>query len=236
MAQTLLKKGVMKALAIILASYLILFIPIAAISEEKQGPYKDIAIPHKVAECVADLPPAIGDLHAEALKYARIRPGEISSWKKNVKLAALLPRLQFGYERRLTDAVSVDIDDSVSVTGSGTTIGPTTSAWDRNLDRNHNIEITAVWYLDELLFNRDALSISSEARSQLAARGELFNEITESYYELKKLISIYFSRDPETEGMRGQLRLDIDRLIGRLDAVTGGWFGMRFNWKGADCG
>lgn len=212
------------------------FLPSKAFAlKQESRQYDEIEIPGKIAECVTLLGPGISTLHAKALEYARITPNDISSWKKNIKLSALLPRLQFGYERRLTDGVSVAVDDKVSVTGAGSVIGPSTSAIDQNLDRNHNIEINAIWYLDELLFNRDSLSISSEARSQVSARQNLLSMITDDYFELKRLISIYELRGPEMDKIKGRIRLQIDYLIGKLDAVSGGWFGQNFKWKESGC-
>lgn len=206
-----------------------------AVSRAQERPFSDIFVPSRVAECVVKLSPTMGEMHALALKYARMSPADISRWKKNIKWSALLPRLQFDYQRRIVDGVNVDIDDSVSVTSSGVTVGPTASGWSQNMDRNNNIEIKAIWYLDELLFNREDLSISSEARSQISARRDLLGNITEDYFELKRLISIYLTKSQEAVEARGRIILEIDRLTGDLDALTGGWFSPRFKWKEVGC-
>lgn len=198
--------------------------------------YGEILVSAKVADCVADLQPTISELHALAIKYARLSPTDLTRWKKKIKYSALLPRLQFGYERKVTDSFDVDLEDSVSVTSSAVNVGPTSGGWGRGLDRNHNFEVTAVWYLDELLFNRDDLSISSEVRAQLTARRGLLGEITEDYSELKRLISIYHTKSEEANEVKGRIRFEIEKLIGRIDGMTGGWFTRRFKWKDVKCG
>jgi hypothetical protein len=202
----------------------------------KKRLFDDIPIMGKTAECIADFGPSVNEIHQRAIKYARISPEDISRWKKRIKVAALMPRLQFGYERKVTDGIDIDLDDSVSVTSSGVNVGPTAGGWGRSLDRNNNFEVKAVWYLDELLFNRDDLSISSEARAQISARRNLLGEITDNYFELKRLVSLYKTNSPEAKDIRGKVRFEIDKMIGRLDSLTNGWFTARFKWKGVKCG
>lgn len=201
--------------------------------EERKQIFEDVAPPEKIIECVSKISPDISEVHKMALRYARLAPEDISRWKKNIKWSAALPRLQFGYERRLADAVAVGVQDSVSVTSAGSTVGPAASDMNQSFDRNNNIEVTLVWYLDELLFNRDELSISGEARSQINARREMLGEITDDYYELLRLVAIQKMRREAQRG--GVLRLEIDRLAGRIGGFTGGWFAETFNWKEARC-
>jgi len=197
--------------------------------------YHNLEIPERYAECVSEWPPSIGDLNRHILKYARLRPRDLSRWKKRIKWAALLPRLQFGYERKVTDGVTVDVEDSVSVASSGVMVGPTASAWDQNLDRNNNIEVNAVWYLDELVFNRDELAISSEIRSHVVIREKMLSQSTIFYTHLKGLTALYLSKKERKIPEAGRVRLEIDRLIGELDARTGGWFGRAYRWKEFRC-
>lgn len=191
--------------------------------------------PPRVAECVADIPPDAGEVFETALRYARMTTADLTRWKKNIKYSALLPSLQFGYQRIVTDNVDVRVDDSVSVTSSGVNVGPSASGYNQKVDNRNNVEVKATWYLDELLFNRDDLAISSESRAQISARKELLGEITDNYFQLKQLVSIYVAKQKTSEKLKGNLRLEIGRLTGRLDAATGGWFSQRFKWKGVRC-
>lgn len=207
--------------------------PIKLDAKEKEVLFGDINPPASIVKCIDHVTPNVSEIHRMALRYARLSPEDITRWKKNVKWSAALPRLQFGYARRVVDGVTVAVDDSVSVTNSGVVIGPTVSDWDRNIDRNNNIEVTAVWYLDELIFNRDDLSISSEARAQISARRDMLDGINEYYFDLKRLIAIYLMKAPA--GRAGTVHLEINRLIGKLDALTGGWFGDGFRWEEYVC-
>lgn len=225
----------MKLLSRLLFVLLFSCISVDGIAVNKSDPFENLHIPNQIAECVASINPGVTQVQKRALKYSRMAPKDLSDWKRKIKKAAFLPRLQIGYQRKVVDGVSVDVDDSVSVTSSGVNVGPTSSGWQQDLDRNNNIEITAVWYLDELIFNRDELSISSEVRSQISSRRALLSEVTEIYFELKKALSIYYMARGAGRGSAGQLRLKIDYLIGSLDALTGGWFAEAFKWKGRRC-
>jgi len=197
--------------------------------------YNNLEIPKRFAECVSEWPPSMSELNRQVLKYARLKPRDLTQWKKRIKWAALLPRLQFGYERKVTDGVTVDVEDSVSVASSGVMVGPTASAWDQNLNRNNNIEVNAVWYLDELVFNRDELAISSEIRSQVMTREKILSQSVLFYTRLKELTALYMSKRGEDDDQLGRVRLEIDRLIGELDARSGGWFGRHYQWKEFRC-
>lgn len=204
-------------------------------AETKKDPYEKLVIDQKIAECVSGLLPSANIVGQKALEFARIRPQEISSWKKNVKLAALLPRLQLDYQRRVVNTVAVGLNDSVSVTSQGVSVGPTASDWNQNFDRNNNIEVKAIWYLDELVFNREALSVSAETRALINARTDILSGLMDDYHELGRLVAIYQAPKNEMTHQKGNVLLDINRLVGRLDMHTGGWFSSVFDWREARC-
>lgn len=215
--------------------FLILVSSLNIYALEKRDQYSGITVDAKIAECVASIKPDISAVQKRALEYSRLVPEDLTEWKRKAKLAAFLPRLQFGYERQATDSVNVDFDDSVSVTSAGVSVGPTDSGWGQDYNRKNNIEVTAVWYLDELIFNRDSLSVANEARAQISARRDMLGEVNEFYFELKRLVSLYLKNPGELRRKRGELRLDIERLIAKIDVYTGGWFKESFYWREARC-
>lgn len=156
--------------------------------------------------------PDIDEVQKVALDYARIRPDELSNMRKNARRARMLPKFQVGLTRAFQNNIDIAINDSVSVTSSGTNIGPEASNIKQNQDNNTAVEVKAVWALDELIFNRDLLDISEEARYQMRERRQLITEINKLYFELKRIY-----QDPDMKFKR-------DEIIADLDAFTGGWF------------
>lgn len=202
---------------------------------EKQKLFIDVSPPLSIVNCVEKKLPRTDAVYQAAISYARSQPDSIDRFKKNIKRATYLPRLELGYERRVVENVNLNVDDSVSVSNSGVGIGPSVSNWKQASDQNNNVTVKAVWYLDELIFNRDELSIENEARSQLAARRDILNEVDHDLSELKRMISLGAMKGGRVMSSRGAIRLEINRLIGRIDSLTGGRFGHDLNIEEIKC-
>lgn len=155
--------------------------------------------------------PPIQEVYDQALKYARIETGTIRNWEKKVRKAPLLPRFQFQFDRRFRDNVNVNFKDTVSVNSTGVTVGPTTQTQAQDADDDLNFEIKAVWYLDQLLFSRDDLEISSEARALARERERILTQVRELYFRRLK------TKDSLERG----------EITAALDALTGGWFSLQ---------
>lgn len=155
--------------------------------------------------------PPIQEVYDQALKYARIETGTIRNWEKKVRRAPLLPRFQFQFDRRFRDNVNVNFKDTVSVNSTGVTVGPTTQTQAQDADDDLNFEIKAVWYLDQLLFSRDDLEISSEARALARERERILTRVQELYFHRFK------TKEP----------LEREEITAALDALTGGWFSLQ---------
>lgn len=171
--------------------------------------------------------PSLQEVSTQALRYARLEPKAIRDWEKKVRKAPLLPRLQLGFERAIKNGVDVNVEDSVAVNSSGITIGPTQSKQIQNADSDFNFEVKAVWYLDQLLFSRDHLDISQEARYLSLERERILSEVRKYYFQrergLKMLLLLEKQRAPSLE--REIKELEIAESVAGLDNLTGGWFG-----------
>ncbi len=102
----------------------------------------------------------------------------------------MLPRLQMGFERQLKNGVDVNLEDTIAVNSSGITIGPTQSKQIQNADSDLNFEVKAVWYLDQLLFSRDHLDISQEARYLALERERILAEVRKNYFQRERGLKI----------------------------------------------
>ena len=148
---------------------------------------------------------------------------EMDGWKKKARWAAALPRLQVGFDRELKDVVSLSTKDSVSVTGGDVFIGPDENDFDQNFNQGTSFEVKAIWYLDQLIFNRDTLAANSERRDWIRERTKTLEEVTESYFTRKRLLEeIKKKEDPYP--IREKKKMLVDQLTAKVDAYTGGWF------------
>jgi len=167
-----------------------------------------------------DLPP-LEELEPYALKAAGLDPSRIQKWYRGVRWAAALPRIQVGWENKFINQNTNIIQDTISVTSSGVTVGPESSRLDSDIKANQDFEIRAIWAFDELLFNRDQIAISREARDLFFVRSKLLEELRETYYDLKALL-LEVQLRPNSKGPYQSLR--IDNLSDKLNSLTGGQF------------
>ncbi|MCB1215023.1 MAG: hypothetical protein KDK66_06050, partial [Deltaproteobacteria bacterium] len=131
-----------------------------------------------------NLPP-LSYLEEAALKHARLDPNQLKDWQKRSRWAAALPRLQVTWENSLSFSNSNSLEDNLSVTSAGVTIGPESNSIDQDWKDQDQFEIRAIWSFDELLFNRDELNVAREVRDQYFIRKRLLDEVQHHYFNLK---------------------------------------------------
>ncbi|MBI2092350.1 MAG: hypothetical protein HYT75_05105 [Deltaproteobacteria bacterium] len=166
--------------------------------------------------------PDIYDVQKAALDYARIKPDELSDMKRRARIAAALPRIQVGAKKAFQNDIDISINDNVSVTTDGTTIGPETTDLQQSSDNDTSIEVKAVWSLNELVFNHDMLDVAEEARYQIRERRQILSEVNRLFFEWLELAKGI--KKPDAKKDRFQSPYLIEELTAELDALTGGWF------------
>lgn len=178
--------------------------------------------------------PSIEMVSQKALVYARLDPSTISGWRKNLRKAPILPRLQFSYERRIRDYVNVDIQDTVAVNSTGITVGPPQQQQVQNLDNNNNFEVKAVWYLDQLLFSHEDIDISAEARELARERERILGQVRQFYFKRERLGHEMAALKKMGEaGIEWELKqLELAETTAALNNLTGGWFGATLGEEG----
>ncbi len=166
--------------------------------------------------------PTLRQLEAAALKYSSLDPQEVMRWKSRVKWAKALPQVMVGYDQKFVNQINNTIQDSISVTSSNITVGPPQAQLNQNNNLNQGFEARATWSLDELIFNKDSLSISSESRYRTVMRSQVLDELYQIYFERKKLLLREGEKKREEFSSSTQLRLE--ELEAKLDSLTGGYF------------
>ncbi len=177
------------------------------------------------AVSVADLPD-IAEVQERILSYADLRAESLQDWRSRARKAPLLPRLQLGIDRDLRRNLNQNIDDSVSVTGNGVVVGPSSQ---QNLLQNNNqltFSVKAIWSLDQLLSSQEDLAISQEARYLNQERQRLLQETTQNYFDLKQLLL--------RPSASSDNQLLVEEKIALLNGATGGWFMERLRGDKGD--
>ena len=186
---------------------------------------------YSVTEGVAKVPP-VDDVQRHAISHANLDPGDITSWKKRVRVAALLPRFQVDYGHRRQYDVDVNTNDSVYVGSSGVVVGPEDGGYSQNHNLDHTVGFKAIWNLDETIFNANELNISAESRRLARERQSMLAEVNRNYFERERLageIAHMTGNAPRHVSSRMKHEIFI-RKVGikeagaALDALTGGWF------------
>ncbi|MFO1518601.1 MAG: hypothetical protein U1F57_02885 [bacterium] len=166
--------------------------------------------------------PTLRQLEKAALHYAGGDPEEIARWKRRSRLSAALPKLIAGYDQKVATQINNNIQDSISVSSAGVSIGPPQTTVHQDDNFNRGFEVKAQWELSELVFSKDELAISSEARYRTILRSQIIEELQQTYFERKRILAK--EADGKSADLPEAARLRLEELEARLDSLTGGFF------------
>ncbi len=190
------------------------------------------------------LPPVI-EVHRQAVKHSRLDLAQIASWKKRSRLAALVPRLQVDFGKRVRNDIDIDIDDNVYVGSSGIIIGPEEGGYSNGHTSDLSIGVRAVWELGEVIFNPRALAVSAEARHVARERNLLLTDVNRHYFVVEsfsdemRLLNDLMKAAKKPEKLMQKIlqkRLACKESSAALDALTGGWWSHAIDGHGKICG
>jgi hypothetical protein len=164
--------------------------------------------------------PAIERVHQAALAYLRLGPKWIDAMQQGVARRGWLPvvLLHGALARDKSQATAWD----EAVTG-----GALWSLVDRDHDRaeDFDVGVTFSWDLGDIAYHPEAIDVSREAREVIELRDDVLDEITQLYFERRRVLAQLQSLSDPIDAER--LRLRADELAAGIDAWTGGWFGRQ---------
>ena len=140
---------------------------------------------------------------------------KIDRWRKDAKQKAILPNLSASAGRDLTDYYHWD---------SGTS--PDT------LQRGKDAvdwAVTVSWDLGDLIWNDDQTSIDARSRLLVQLRDDILDEITQLYFERRRLQIELLTDPPKTLQNKLEKELKLQKLTAGIDALTGGWFSKKLS-------
>lgn len=190
-----------------------------------------LSLPNDVDAFTLASEPTVREVQAETVRQLGFDETDMEGLGKRARWAAALPRFEAGFQRDLKDVVRLNTRDSVSVSGGNVFVGPDENNFDQNFDQGTSFQVKAVWYLDDLVFNRDSLAVSSEKRDWVREKNKALQDVTEAYFTRRRLLSeLRGKTDPAL--LRERKKLLLDQATGTIDAYTGGWFSNHIDGGG----
>jgi outer membrane protein TolC len=168
-----------------------------------------------LAELPAD--PPIERIHRAALDYLGLGPARIEAMRRGVRRRGWLPQVDLaGGLSRDRDRGS-DVDESI-VSGALRQLVDR----DEGSSRDRDVSLRFTWDLGDLAYHPEQIDISREAREVIELRDDVLDEITQLYFERRRVLVELAAAETPAEALR--LRLRAAELAAGIDAWTGGWF------------
>ena len=163
--------------------------------------------------------PRVEQLHRVAIAYLELENRRTRALRQSVTRRGWLPvaTLRGGYDG--DDDWSRDTDEAF-ISGDLRRLNDR----DRDRSRNWDLTLTLTWDLADLAYHPELIDVSKETRALIELRDDVLDEITQLYFERRRVLAeIGANGDPAT---RVRLRLRADELAAGIDAWTGGRFGQ----------
>jgi hypothetical protein len=164
--------------------------------------------------------PSLAEVHRAALAHLDLGPARIEALRRGASRRGLLPILELrgslGAERLLRH----DTDETF-------TSGALHRLYDRQSSGARDWAAAAVlaWDLGDVAFHPEELDVAKEAREVIELRDDVLDEVTQLWFERRRVLDDLDAQPPGLEARR--LALRADELAAGIDAWTGGWFGAR---------
>jgi hypothetical protein len=162
--------------------------------------------------------PPIGAVHRAAIAYQGLDPGRMEALRRGAGRRGWLPVVSFRVAHQDDHARSDDWDQQFAS-------GETRHLYDRDQSsgRDLDLSLTLSWDLGDVVFLDDEIAVSRESRSVIQLRDDVLDEVTQLYFERRRVLTELASVGAASE-RAPSLRLRAAELAAGLDAWTGGWF------------
>jgi hypothetical protein len=163
--------------------------------------------------------PIIASLQRAALHYLDLGPGRMRRLSRGAARRAWLPKVDLRFGRDRHRGSRFDWDQTF-------TSGSLRRLLDQEQDdsRDEFVLLTFSWDLGDALYHPEQIDISKETREVIELRDDVLDEVTQLYYERRRVL-LALTSEPHSPLEARQLRLRAAELAAGLDAWTGGWFG-----------
>ncbi len=173
----------------------------------------------EVAQPIVDpSEPDVHSVHRAALRYLSLDPARIAALRRGVSRRGWFPTLSFRATSDRDRRRRSDYDEAF-VSGELRRLN------DRDQDRSRELQLqlTVSWDLGDIAYHPESIDVSREAREIIELRDDVLDEITQLYFERRRVLAALASQ-PDSPAA-GELRLRAAQLAAGIDAWTGGWYG-----------
>jgi hypothetical protein len=164
--------------------------------------------------------PDIHSVHRAALRYLSLDPARMVELRRGVERRGWLPILSFRATRENDRRRHSDYDEAF-ISGEMRRFN------DRDSDSDQELELQLIvsWDLGDIAYHPESIDVSREAREIIELRDDVLDEITQLYFERRRVIAA-FALQPDSPAA-SEFQLRAAQLAADIDAWTGGWFGRQ---------
>lgn len=146
--------------------------------------------------------PTVREVQKAAIRYAEvIDPKKIEKLRKGARYKALLPDFDLDYDRTITYD----------------------SGLDRYVTGPEDWSVGFSWDLGDLIWNEQQRLIDSQVRLMVRLREDILGEVTELYFERRRLQVEILLEKPKKLKERLEKELRLEELTADIDALTDGY-------------
>jgi len=151
--------------------------------------------------------PGFREVQEAALRYNEVSPEKIRAWRRRLKLRAMLPRLDLGYDKTVTTALGATYDK--------VQVGP----------RDWSVDFS--WDLGNLIWNSYEDDVDTRSRLNTQLRLDILEDVNHLYFERKRAKLELLNNPPQDKSEYLRKLLYLEELTAALDGYTGGYFSKR---------
>jgi hypothetical protein len=163
--------------------------------------------------------PAIERVHRAALRYLGLTRSRTEALRRGAQRRAWWPIVAMRAGGEWDDSRSTDRDQSFLS-------GDTRYLTDRERDRGEDfgVSLSLSWDLGGVAYEPESIDVSRETREVIELRDDVLDEITQLYFERRRVLAELGAPIPPPAAEQRRLRLRAAELAAGIDAWTGGWF------------
>ncbi len=163
--------------------------------------------------------PPIEQVHRAALAYLDLRPDRMAGLRRGVARRGWLPIVSLRLARARDRDDVTDADEAF-------TSGALRRLVDResSLSRDFEASLSFSWDLGDVAYHPEQIDVSRESREVIRLRDDVLDEVTQLYFERRRVLAELAARPTAPPDEKLRLRLRAAELAAGIDAWTGGWF------------
>ena len=166
--------------------------------------------------------PDVHSVHRAALRYLSLDPSKIAALRRGVARRGWLPILSLRATSDHDRGRHSDYDEAF-ISGEMRRFN------DRDYDRNRELEfqLALSWDFGDVAYHPESIDVSREAREIIELRDDVLDEITQLYFERRRVLAA-IALHPD-DPAAAELQLRAAQLAAGIDAWTGGWYGRQLS-------